>query len=601
MQNNFYNNFEKYTKIAPPGVEMPSFDISDDIQKKYNLKDKNPTELLKALINEGWIRREINKKPNKEEYKERVKKELDVVCKIEAQEYFLIIWDIINYCVSHDIPTGYARGSSGSSLLLYLINVTNIDPLKHNLIFERFISADRVDTVEENGKKYFLSLPDVDLDISANRRSEVIQYLKEKYKGKFCKISNYSTQETRVALKNTAKLGFNYKESEINEITSLLPVIFGKNKSFDDSIKEVPKFAQWAKENEKCVEIAKKLRGLMVSFGVHASGYVVSNQELEKYMSTYLDKEGEIVSSYDMSIIESLAIKVDLLGLKTLDVIDITLKEMGIKYYDFINNPDIIGFNIDNSAIYEYFQENKYPKGIFQLESGTACNCTNKIKPNSIDEVSAVTSLARPGGLQSINPFADVKFGKKEFNKVHPIMDKILSETKGYIVYQEQIMFILNQLYQFSMKDANKLRKSIGHKKREEVETWKNKIYEKGKKLGIDEKVTDVYWSTLNSAADYSFCKCLHPNTLVNLDIEKQKTIKDINIGENIETFNTKTGENEFNKVINKYHSVQKLYEVELEDGKKIKCSFKHKFLTKDNKMHTLEFILNNNLEIVTK
>jgi DNA polymerase-3 subunit alpha len=499
MLNNFLSNFNKYKDVAPEGIRLPDFKISDETKKEYSLPDKiDNIEFFKILARNGWREKQIEKKENKDEYIKRVKREIELIVRLGYVNYFLIIWDIVNFCDKNDIPRGPGRGSCAGSIITYLLGITSLDPIKYDLIFERFISESRAASKVVNGITYLLDSPDVDLDIDYVNRPKVVEYLNKKYENRTCKILTISTLTSKAALREAGKIVGCFKESEIGEITSLIPLLFNIPKSLEDSIKEVPKFAEWAKNNEKVMRIAKKLDEINSHFGVHASGYVVNYCDLNEIMPTQLDKEGSIISGYTMGNVSEMSVKVDLLGLKTLSVINDTCKQIGIKYVDLLKNPNLI--DVEDSKIYDCFQDLKYKKGIFQIEADVQSKVTQKVKPKNLDEVSAVIALARPGAISFVDQYV-----KNEQKSLHPLLDKILSKTHGVSLFQEQMMQIANQVFGFSLTEANTLRKIVGKKQTEKMPAWKERVYEAAKRLNLGNEVADLYWKILNDSANYSF------------------------------------------------------------------------------------------------
>jgi len=499
MQNNFLKEFSQYKDAAPIGIRLPDFKISNEIRKKYSLQDKvDNIEFFKTIVNNGWKEKNISSLSNKNEYLERIKKETDLIIKLGYVNYFLIIWDIINFCDENNIPRGPGRGSVAGSCVTYLMGISYLDPIKRGLIFERFISESRAASKEVDGITYLLDSPDVDLDIDYENRYKVVEYIGEKYKGKTCKILTLSTLTSKAALREAGKIVGGYKESEINEITSLIPLLFNIPKSLDDAIKEVPKFADWAKKNKAVIKVAKKLNEINSHFGVHASGYVINYCDLNDIMPTQLDKDGCIISGYTMSDVSEMSVKVDLLGLKTLSVINGTCNQIGIKYIDLLKNSKLI--DIDDKDTYKCLEDLRFKKGIFQIEADTQYKVALKVKPKSLDDISNLIALARPGAISFVDEYV-----KNEPKKIHPKLDEILSKTHGVSLFQEQMMQIANQVFGFSLTDSNTLRKIVSKKKVDKMPEWKEKVYSAAKKLGLDEKIADLYWKILNDSSNYSF------------------------------------------------------------------------------------------------
>lgn len=408
---------------------------------------------------------------------------------------------------SYSTPNFIVHNSGAGSAILYLSGITRVDPIKYDLLFERFISKARSKSEIIDGVTYFTgSLPDIDTDFSWDRRGEVIEYIQKKYDQRTCKVLTIGTLQGKACIKECCKVVSNYTEDEATDVTSRIEKVFGVVQDLADAEKEgLKKWAALPRDryrlysNKDILKIAKKLEGLPNNFGVHASAMAVSYYPLAKFCPTQLTKDGELVSGYTKDDIERLMLKVDALGLKTMTVLSRLAKETGY-HYD--------GINTDDPEIYKAmvsWGENLY--GIFQFEGHTALDATIKVKPESLDELAIINSLARPGAKMYIEEYAKRKFGGQKVKEIHPVLDEILKPSQGIIVFQEQLMAIANKVFGFSLEDAETLRRLISKKKESEMAEWEEKIRKNCLDRGMDISVFDYYWESLRAAASYSFNK----------------------------------------------------------------------------------------------
>lgn len=497
--NNFTNSFEPL-KIPLNGVRLPEFKIESKYKKAINLKDDcSNYEFLRGLCVKGF--KELNlDKSSKEfsEYGERVKYELEIINELGFVDYILLVWDVINFCSENDIPTGLGRGSAAGSLILYLIGVTKIDPIKYGLYFERFISRIRAKKQVIDGVTYLDGslMCDVDLDLCYYNRPKVLNYLSEKFKGKTSKILTFNTLSAKLLIKECGKIIGNKSEEEMSSVTNMIPKIFGKVEDLEEAYKSTPDFQKWADNNQKIYKTALKLRDLIKNKGVHPSGISLSYGELSGNCPTEFSSDSELVSSYDMNWISMFNVKLDALGLRGVSVVDAVCKSLNKKIKDI---------DLDHPTIYQNLYDLKYPHGLFQIEADLAFKVTQKVKPKSLEELSAVLALARPGAMAFVEKYASY-VNDGVYEAIHPFFDDILKKTGGVCLYQEQMMQMAHKVG-FTLDEAEILRRIVGKKKVEEVKAWKNKISEKVKEKGFPSEVSDVLWKVLEDSANYSFNK----------------------------------------------------------------------------------------------
>jgi DNA-directed DNA polymerase III PolC len=483
------------------GVQLPELTVDDDFRKQIGAVNADSNEeLFKTVIRAGLkdkLKKGIIPKARLQEYVDRIKTELEVITKLHFTDYFLILWDFIKFCKQSDIPVGKGRGSAAGSLILFLLDITGIDPIKYDLLFERFISPSRSKSLEIDGKLYLTgSLPDVDVDLCYLRRHEVVEYLDKKYPKKTAKILNVATLTGKNVIKECGKGVYGKSETEMKHVSEMVPVVFGKVHDIARVYKENPKFKEWCDQYPLAYDIALHLRDLISHKSVHASGLVICKDEVTKLCPVELTADGQLVCSFNMNDSAEFMIKFDLLGLKTLTMVSEICKLVGEKFDDI---------DFEQPEIYHYLSHVNYFYGLFQLEGNTAYKATKLIQPDNILQLGDIMALGRPGGMDSIKEYKEYK-AKGEVKKIHPLIDDILEPTYGFLIYQEQMMKVINRLG-FSLEEGYVVVKIIGKKDKDKVGPWEAKIREAGKNKGLPEDVINLIWKTLNAAADYSFNK----------------------------------------------------------------------------------------------
>ena len=506
---------KKFKKIDLPlhGVRLPSFQISDSLRDRLDAsKSEDNVKILRRLCYEGYERRMLAKQidPSKaEEYTDRAEHELETMEELGFVDYMLLTWDVINFCKENDIPLGLGRGSAAGSLVLYLLGVTNLDPIKYGLFFERFISKIRAKKKVVDGVTYLDGslMVDIDNDVCYYNRHKVLEYIDKKFKGKTAKILTLNTLSGKLLIKECGKIIASKSEVEMNMVSGLIPKIFGQVKDLEESYDEVPEFKEWCDEteNKEAYRIALKLRGLIKNKSVHASGILLSYDNLEDSCPVELTSDKSIVSSFDMNWVSLFNVKLDILGLRSVSVVSDVCKRIGIKVEDI---------DLDDPAIYRRLQDLEAPHGLFQIEADTNYRVCQKVKPKNLEELSAVLALGRPGALAFVDQYASYA-NHDIYEPIHPLFDDILKSTGGVALYQEQMMQMAHKVG-FTLDEAEILRRIVGKKKTKEVRQWKKKIREKvaenrlsdewtGGKGNVD--VGDVLWKVLQDSANYSFNK----------------------------------------------------------------------------------------------
>ena len=489
----------KGVELPLHGVRLPSFDIDDESKRKIGVSENiSNFDFLSSLCENGLLEIVGKKNKNYKKYKERLDYELKTLEDLSFVDYILLVWNVINFCKKEDIPTGLGRGSAAGSLVLFLIGVTGIDPIKHELFFERFISKTRAKKKVVDGVTYLDGslMCDVDLDICYYNRAKVIEYLESQFEGRTAKILTLNTLSAKLLIKECGKIVSQKPESEMNRVTALIPKVFGQVKDAEEAYEEVEAFREWCDENQDVYQIALKLRNLVKNKGVHASGVLLSYDPLEDSMPVELSSDKNDVSSFDMNWASILNVKLDLLGLRGVSVAYDVCEQVGIKITDI---------DLEDPLIYQNLYELSNPHGLFQIEAETNFRVCQKVKPKNLDELSGVLALARPGALAFVDQYANYT-NNKVYDAIHPFFDDILASTGGVCLYQEQMMKMANKIG-FSLDEAELLRRIVGKKKVSEVKKWKKKIKDQVKKNNLDSEIGDILWSVLEDSANYSFNK----------------------------------------------------------------------------------------------
>jgi DNA polymerase-3 subunit alpha len=495
----FFSKFEN-VDLGLHGVRLPEFSIESSTKRHLNLsEDVSNYDFLRGLALNGFKELNINKNlPEYKKYVDRAKYELETLKELGFIDYVLLVWDVINFCKTNNIPVGLGRGSAAGSLILYLIGVTRIDPVKYNLYFERFISKIRAKKQVIDGVTYLDGslMCDVDLDICYYNRHKVLEYLENKFKGKTSKILTLNSLSGKLLIKECGKIVAEKSEEEMTNISSLIPKIFGQVKDITTAYEEIEKFKEWCDENKEVYQIALRLRDLIKNKGVHPSGVLLSHDDLEKSCATELSSDKEPVSSFDMNWVSLFNIKLDILGLRSVSVVHDVCKNIDIKIEDI---------NLNDDSIYRNLQDLRSPHGLFQIEADTNFKVCQKVKPKNLEELSGVLALARPGALQFVDKYAKYT-NTGEYESIHPFFDDILKQTGGVALYQEQLMQMVNKIG-FTLDEAEILRRIVGKKKTEEIKAWQKKIETKVKQNKLPKEVSDILWKILEDSANYSFNK----------------------------------------------------------------------------------------------
>jgi len=423
---------------------------------------------------------------------ERLDHELKVIKETGFASYFLIVQDFVKWAKDHHIVVGPGRGSVGGSLVAYVLGITNIDPLKYNLLFERFLNAGRTG-----------GLPDIDLDFTDLRRDEVIRYVEEKYgRDHVAQIITFGTMAARAVVRDVGR-ALLYEYSYCDRIAKMIPLGF----TLEDCMKKVDEFKELYESDQRAktlIDIAKKLEGVARHASTHACGVVITPEPLDNLVPLQHPSQADtnIVTQYEMHSIEDLGLlKMDFLGLKNLSIIEDTLKRIFAIYG---KNIDIEKLPLDDPKVYKLFQDAN-TVGIFQVESDGMRRYLRELKPTELEDIIAMIALYRPGPIELIPEYIARKHGKKRVTYIHSKLKPILENTQGICIYQEQLMKIAQELAGFTLTEADVLRKAVGKKIKSLLMEQQEKFIQGMLKNGIEKKVANQLWEWVLPFARYGF------------------------------------------------------------------------------------------------
>ena len=469
-----------------------------------NAENKSPEQELLAQAKKGLENRIQNfiLKKNKSYkeinkiYDDRLSHELNIINSMNYASYFLIVSDYIKWAKKNAIPVGPGRGSGAGSLVAYCLDITDLDPIEYNLIFERFLNPDRI------------SMPDFDIDFCEDKRDRVFEYLKSKYEGGVAHIITFGKLKARMVLRDVGRvIGLPY--GYVDRLCKMVPFDPSRPLTLQESIDREPRFKDEIKNNpkvKKLLELSLKLEGLNRNMATHAAGVVIAGNKLAEQIPLYVDHSSNLVlpsTQYDMYSSENAGlVKFDLLGLKTLTVIDKTLKRLKSKNI----NLDISKINSNDEKVFSLLSTGE-TTGLFQLESAGMREAIKQMKPNKFDDIIALVALYRPGPMSNIPIYNDCKNGIKEPDFIHPTLKKILEPTYGIIIYQEQVMQIAQTLAGFTAGEADILRRAMGKKKKAELDRQKERFINGAVKNGIAKDVANFVFTKIEPFAQYGFNK----------------------------------------------------------------------------------------------
>ncbi|WP_228469242.1 DNA polymerase III subunit alpha [Paenibacillus sp. JNUCC31] len=456
---------------------------------------KSPSGYLRQLCEEGmeeryadssrWTDTEL-----RAELEQRLDYELRVIDSMGFSDYFLIVWDFIAYAHRQGIVTGPGRGSSAGSLVAYTLRITDVDPMKYNLLFERFLNPERI------------SMPDIDIDFSDERRDEVIDYVAQKYgKAHVAQIITFGTMAARAAVRDVGR-ALNVPYGEVDKAAKLIPAQLGINiQRAMEAIPELKALYETKPKTRELLDMAMKVEGMPRHASTHAAGVVISRDPLTDAVPLQEGSEGTALTQYSMENLESIGLlKMDFLGLRTLSIIERCLRWIGEngEIPDFRHIPD------DDALTYEMLGRGD-TMGIFQLESAGVRRVLKELKPSVFEDVISVVALYRPGPMEFISKYIQGKHGQIEVDYPHADLESILRDTYGIIVYQEQIMQIASRMAGFSLGEADLLRRAVSKKKREVLDLERGHFVQGSLKQGYSEAEADLVYDMIVKFANYGF------------------------------------------------------------------------------------------------
>ncbi|WP_017303970.1 trans-splicing intein-formed DNA polymerase III subunit alpha N-terminal partner DnaE-N [Spirulina subsalsa] len=543
-------------------------------------------------------------------YKERIEYELKMMQQMGFSTYFLVVWDYIKYARDNNIPVGPGRGSAAGSLVAYCLKITNIDPVHHGLLFERFLNPERK------------SMPDIDTDFCIEKRDKVIEYVTEKYgKANVAQIITFNRMTSKAVLKDVARvLNIPYAESDM--MTKLIPVSRGKPTRLKVMVSDetpCPEFKQKYDTDptvKRWVDMAIRIEGTNKTFGVHAAGVVISSQPLDEVVPLQKNNEGAVITQYSMENLESLGLlKMDFLGLKNLTTIqkaaDLIEQNRGVhlnvdqlplderKALRILNKGDVKKMPPDIQKTYGLFKEGQL-EGIFQVESEGMKQIVKDLKPSGIEDISSILALYRPGPLDAglIPDFINRKHGREAIQYEHPLLESILEETYGILVYQEQIMKTAQDLAGYSLGQADLLRRAMGKKKMSEMQKHREIFIDGATKNGVSQPIAEHLFDQMVKFAEY----CLSYDTkIITVEYGAIAIGTIVEQGLHCHVYSVDPNGFIYTQPIAQWHQrgEQEVFAYTLENGSIIQATKDHKFMTQQGKMLPIDTIFEQGLDLL--
>ena len=496
LENNFILPYRCDYRPLPSKPILPN--ISSENKNNNKILEKNSLEGLREKF-KTIFEIDLEKLYNNEKFKlynDRLNHEIKIISEMNYAGYFLIVSDYIKWAKKNNIPVGPGRGSGAGSLVAWCLSITDIDPIKFNLIFERFLNPDRI------------SMPDFDIDFCEEKRDLVFEYLTKKYKDSVAHIITFGKLKARMVIRDVGRvLGLPY--GFIDSICKMIPFDPSRPLKLQECINVEPRLQKLIQEDkrvERLIELSLKLEGLNRNIATHAAGVVIADKKLTNTVPLYKDTSADFLlpsTQFDMYSAENAGlVKFDFLGLKTLTVIDRSQKIVNKKNPNF----KIEKIDYEDQKVYDLLSRGK-TVGLFQLESSGMKDALINMKPNRLEDIIALVALYRPGPMNNIPIYNECKHGKREPDYLHPKLEVILKPTYGVIIYQEQVMQIAQELSGFTAGEADILRRAMGKKKRSELEKQKQRFIEGAYKNGISKEVSAGIFLKIEPFAEYGFNK----------------------------------------------------------------------------------------------
>jgi DNA polymerase-3 subunit alpha len=525
-------------------------------------------------------------------YKERLEYELKMLEQMGYSTYFLVVWDYIKYARDNGIPVGPGRGSAAGSLVAYALGITNIDPVHHGLLFERFLNPERK------------SMPDIDTDFCIDQREKIIEYVTQKYgEDHVAQIITFNRMTSKAVLKDVARV-LDIPYGEADRMAKLIPVARGKPAKLKVMISEQTPAPEFREKYEteahvkRWVDMAIRIEGTNKTFGVHAAGVVIAAEPIDQVVPLQRNNDGSVITQYFMEDLESLGLlKMDFLGLKNLTMIQ---KAAELIHSNRQQDIDVDQLPMDDPKTYQLLAKGEL-EGIFQLESSGMRQVVRDLKPSNLEDISSILALYRPGPLDAglIPKFINRKHGREQIEYQDKMLEPILNETYGIMVYQEQIMKIAQEMAGYSLGQADLLRRAMGKKKMSEMQKHSEIFVEGAAKNGVPKKVATELFDQMVLFAEY----CLSADTeVLTVEYSWLSIQQIVSQALEVQVFSVSSQGHIYTQPIWQWHhrGIQEVFEYELDNGAVIRATPDHRFMTTEGQMLPIDQIFRQDLALAS-